>query len=254
MISVSHVRYLYKQVYLPLLACCERQYEHYLEKTAKEYGGLIIALDGLAPEGGEPQLWFIRELNTGLTLRSGWLSKQNQDTFESFLKPLSELPWPILTVLSDKQKGLVPAVAVVFPEAPHQFCQAHYLRNLAEPLAETDSAFNVSLRKAVREEVGTLIASEPPIDAPQIGLLTTTGLLPDNPPVNEFPKVECPSAVVEPPANTVSAAAQTSDTCADEVISATPCALSVDAQGTLSLPTSWHRNLSAFAGYGRLQC
>jgi hypothetical protein len=36
---------------------------------------LIIALDGLAPEGGEPQLWFIRELTSGLTLRSGWLSQ-----------------------------------------------------------------------------------------------------------------------------------------------------------------------------------
>lgn len=177
-ISESHVRYLYQQVYLPLLACHERQYRDRLAQAAQQHGGLIIALDGLAPEGGEPQVWFIRELLTGLSLRSGWLSRFDQDTFEAFLQPLSQLPWPILAVLSDKQKGLLPAVATVLPDALHQFCQAHYLKNLAEPLAAADSAFNVELRKAVRQEVGTLIRAEQPTQASQPGLLTMTGLLP----------------------------------------------------------------------------
>ena len=55
-ISVAHVSYLYQQVYLPLLACHERQHWDRLAQIAKAQGGLIIALDGLAPEGGEPQL------------------------------------------------------------------------------------------------------------------------------------------------------------------------------------------------------
>jgi hypothetical protein len=38
--------------------------------------GLILGLDGLAPEGGEPQLWLVRELQTRLTLRCGWLATQ----------------------------------------------------------------------------------------------------------------------------------------------------------------------------------
>jgi hypothetical protein len=177
-ISESHLRYLYQQVYLPLLACHERQRWNELEQAAEHYGGLIIALDGLAPEGGEAQLWFIRELLTGLTLRSGWLSQQEQSTFEAFLKPLVQLPGPILAVLSDKQKGLVPAVAVVLPHSRHQFCQAHYLKNLAEPLAEADEAFKVELRKAIRQEVGALIRPETPTDAPEAGILTMTGLLP----------------------------------------------------------------------------
>jgi hypothetical protein len=181
-ISESHVRYLYQQVYLPLLACHERQYWNCLAQTAQQHNGLIIALDGLAPVGGEPQLWFIRELLTGLTLRSGWLSRFDQVTFEAFLQPLRQLPWSILAVLSDKQKGLLPAVASVLPGVRHYFCQAHYLKNLAEPLAEADSAFNVELRKAVRREVGALIRAEKPTHAPQPGLLTVTGLLPDNPP------------------------------------------------------------------------
>jgi hypothetical protein len=106
-ISESHIRYLYQHLYLPLLACHERQHHAHLAQVAKQQGGLIVALDGLAPQGGEPQIWFIRELASGLTLRSGWLSQQDQPTFEAFLAPLKHLEWPILAVLSDKQKGLV---------------------------------------------------------------------------------------------------------------------------------------------------
>ena len=177
-LSESHVRYLYQQLYLPLLACHERQHQDHLAQIAKQQGGLIIALDGLAPQGGEPQLWFIRELTSGLTLRSGWLSQQDQTTFEAFLEPLQHLEWPILAVLSDKQTGLVPAVAKVLPDSRYQFCQAHYLRNLAEPLAEVDSAFKVALQKTVRQHVGDLIRHEPRTTPGQAGVLTVTGLLP----------------------------------------------------------------------------
>lgn len=42
--------------------------------------------------------------------------------------------------------GLVPAVATVFPEAKHAFCQMHYLKNAAEPVAEADQAMKVTLQ------------------------------------------------------------------------------------------------------------
>ena len=207
-ISESHVRYLYQQVYLPLLACHGRQYGDRLAQATQQHGGLIIALDGLAPVGGEPQLWFVRELLTGLTLRSGWLTRFDQTTFEAFLGPLSQLAWPVFAVLSDKQKGLVPAVAAVLPNARHHFCHAHYLKNLAEPLAEADSAFKVELRKAARREVGILIRAENPSKTTRPGLLTVTGLLPDD------------SSAAGPDAtHTVSSDTPTSDAAvADEVV------------------------------------
>src|SRR6266850_529894 len=177
-ISESHVRYLYQHLYLPLLACHERQHRERLAQIAQQQGGLIVALDGLAPQGGEPQIWFIRELSSGLTLRSGWLCQQDQPTFEAFLEPLKSLEWPILAVLSDKQTGLVPAVATVLPHSRYQFCQAYYLRNLAAPLAEADAAFKGELRKTVREQVGALLRQEPRTAPGHPGVLTVTGLLP----------------------------------------------------------------------------
>src|SRR5215510_6183577 len=205
-ISVSHVGYLYQQVYLPLLACHERQHRERLAQIAMQQGGLIVALDGLAPQGGEPQIWFIRDLSTGLTLRSGWLAQLDQPTFEAFLAPLRHLEWPILAVLSDKQTGLVPAVATALPNSRHQFCQAHYLRNLAEPLAAADAAFKGELRKTVRQHVGDLLRSEARKPPAHTGVLTVTGLLPS--PVEESTAPACQNL---PPSASPSASAPEAD-------------------------------------------
>jgi len=176
---------------------------------ATQQGGVIVALDGLVPQGGEPQIWFIRDLSSGLTLRSGWLCQQDQPTFEAFLEPLKHLEWPILAVLSDKQTGLVPAVATVLPHSRHQFCQAHYLRHLADPLAEADAAFKGELRKTVREQVGDVIRHEPRTAPGHTGVLTVTGLLPSPLAQPTAPACQCPR-----PRDTLPTPAST----ADEVI------------------------------------
>jgi hypothetical protein len=173
-ICESEVRLLYHERYLPLLACHERQYLEEL-KAVSEQTGLILSTDGLAPEGGEPQLWVVRELQTGLTLRSGWLSQQDQGTFVNFLQPIADLGLRVVAVMSDKQRGLEPAVPLVFPNAKHGFCQMHYLDNAAEPVAEEDQAMKVTLRKSVRSEVGDLIRRE---NVEKPGVLTVTGLVP----------------------------------------------------------------------------
>jgi hypothetical protein len=173
-VSESQVRYLYHHHYLPLLACHERTHLERLTRVA-ERSGLILSLDGLAPEGGEPQLWVIRELQTELTLRSGWLSQQDQTAFANFLRPIRDQGLRVLAVVSDKQRGLVPAVAEVFPKAHHGFCQQHYLKNAGAPVAEADEAMKITLRQGVRAAVGGLIRQE---QAENIGVLTVTGLIP----------------------------------------------------------------------------
>ena len=173
-ISESEVRHLYHDRYLPLLACHEREHLDLL-RVVSEQTGLILSLDGLCPEGGEPQLWVVRELQTDLTLRSGWLSQQDETTFVNFLQPIADLGLRVVAVMSDKQRGLEPAVPVVFPHAKHGFCQTHYLKNAAEPVADEDEAMKVALRKEVRSEVGDLIRQEKG-DKP--GVLTVTGLVP----------------------------------------------------------------------------
>ena len=173
-LSESEVRHLYHERYLALLACHERQQWEQLKRVSAQ-GGLLLSLDGLCPEGGEPQLWVVRELQTGLTVRSGWLSRLDQSAFVNFLQPITQWNLQVLAVLSDKQRGLEPAVAVVFPQAKHALCQTHYLNNAAAPIAEDDEVMKIALRKEVRSELGSLIRQE---DVERPGVLTITGLIP----------------------------------------------------------------------------
>jgi hypothetical protein len=180
-ISESEVRTIYNYRYLPLLACVERQQMAQVETIAKS-GGLWLSFDGLAPEGGEAQLWLVRELHSGLTLRSGWMSQQDETAFVNFLQPIADMGLPIDLVMSDKQRGLVPAVASVFKQAKHCFCQLHYLGNVAEPVHKADEAMKIELRQVVRQEIGGLVRQE---KVEQAGVLTVTGGIPS--PVEDTP-------------------------------------------------------------------
>jgi hypothetical protein len=173
-ISESQVRYLFHFQYLPLLACHERKHLTDLAALAKTTG-LLLGLDGLMPEGGEPQLWVVRELHHGWTLRCGWLERQDQTTFAEFLQPIAALGLPVVATLSDKQTGLLPALEQVFPHACHSFCQVHYFQNAARPIADADEQMKITLRQAVRAEVGELLRPKTPTKP---GVLTITGLLP----------------------------------------------------------------------------
>jgi hypothetical protein len=177
-VSEAEVRHLYDSRYLPLTACLEREQWEELGRLSAE-SGLILSLDGLAPEGGEPQLWVVRELRSAVTRRSGWMSEQSEAAFKAFLQPLAEAleerEWRLAGLISDKQKGLLPAVEKVFPGVPPGYCQSHYLRNLAEPVAKADEAMKRTLRQRVREEVGELLRRE---ENETGASLTVTGWVP----------------------------------------------------------------------------
>lgn len=155
-IGRRHVDLLLQQ-YRLLLACAEYQQPERLAQAVAEYGGLMVTLDGLEPEGAQEQLWVVREGLTGMVLAAGWLSRVNEDTLAALLAPVKALldrhGWPLLATLSDKQKPLVSALEIVWPGTPHQWCQAHYLRNAADPLYDHDEALKTELRKQVRREI-----------------------------------------------------------------------------------------------------
>jgi len=104
----------------------------------------------------------MRELRTGWTLRSGWMTSQDKTAFVEFLQPIAALGLPVTAVMSDKQRTVLLAVAKVFPNALHGFCQFHYLDNAAEPIAAADEQMKIELRQGVRNAVGDLIRQKRP--------------------------------------------------------------------------------------------
>jgi hypothetical protein len=110
--------------------------------------GLLLSLDGLMPEGGEPQLWVIRELQTGWTVRSGWLANQDEATFVAFLRPVAQevvrsldqllrhRPEPRLRQLRD---GLCQALHTLQPTYRELNIAADWLTHLAALLDPASS-------------------------------------------------------------------------------------------------------------------
>ena len=107
-----------------LLLACDRQAAlDRLTQAVAEYGGLIIALDGLEPEGAQEQLWVVREVLTQTVLAAAWLPRVTAETLGELLQPVKEFlehqGFPLLATLSDKQSLLEKALETFWPEVRH---------------------------------------------------------------------------------------------------------------------------------------
>ncbi len=143
------------QQYRTLLACNARLERDRLAQAAQAHGGLILSLDGLEPEGAHEQLWVVREVLTDSILAVGWVPRVTTDSLVSLLAPvqgwLQAASWPVQATVSDRQIPLRMALERVWPDVPHQWCQAHYLRNAVKPLQAHDQALKTDLRQTIRK-------------------------------------------------------------------------------------------------------
>lgn len=156
-LSERQVDYLYNQ-YQILIACVGSQDKKNLDKIVEEHGGLKLSLDGLAPEGASEQLWVVREVESGTMLVVAWLDKVNSETLQKLLRPVESLGMPIVATVSDKQPCLRKALEELWPDMPHQWCQPHYLGNMADPVYEQDRKLKTEMRQTIRASVGESLA------------------------------------------------------------------------------------------------
>lgn len=153
-LSEREVDHLYAH-YQVLMACAERLESTRLQAVVDERGGLIISLDGLAPEGATEQLWVVREVQTEVVLVVGWLPRVNHETLGTLLQPVVDLELPLLATVSDKQGCVRKALAEVWPDVPHQWCHSHYLGNATQPIYTRDLALKTELRQQIRQAIRT---------------------------------------------------------------------------------------------------
>ena len=156
-LSERQVDYLYNR-YQILLACIGNQDRERLQEVSDTHGGLKVALDGLAPEGASEQLWVVREVASQITLVVAWLDKVDHETLQRLLRPVDELAMPILATISDKQPCVKKALEELWPDIPHQWCQPHYLGNIADPLYEQDRKLKTQMGQEIRSEVRASLA------------------------------------------------------------------------------------------------
>lgn len=119
----------------------------------KHQGGIVLCVDGVHFDEASPVLYVQRDAISGEVLYAERHLAQGKADLVPMLRRsaelAAELEVPILGIASDKERSLVPAIAEVFPGVPHQFCQTHFLKNVAEPLKEDDQ----ELARAAKESV-----------------------------------------------------------------------------------------------------
>lgn len=84
----------------------------------------------------------------------------DEATLKRFLASVAALGYPVLAVISDKEQGLPEAVGATWPGVRHQYCQAHYLKNAADPLYTQDRHLKTQMevRREVRQTLGELFS------------------------------------------------------------------------------------------------
>jgi hypothetical protein len=149
LISEREVLYLI-EVFLVLLRCT---YDLRLEEHAGYFRrhGIFMAIDALQPEKGNTALYVVRELKFGLILhQAALLSTAHQTLATRLLQPVKNLGYRVRGLVSDDEKALQLAAALVFPGVAHQTCQLHCLCDAARPIAMEDQAFKKALKQAIR--------------------------------------------------------------------------------------------------------
>jgi hypothetical protein len=122
-----------------------------LKSLLAHQGRVILAIDGLQPDVGHEVLWVIRDCLSGeILLAKSLLSARHEDLVTLLSTVEAACPVPIAGVVSDGQHSIRMAVAAVFPEAPYQLCQFHYLREAGRPIYEKDRNAKKELKKKVR--------------------------------------------------------------------------------------------------------
>jgi Transposase, Mutator family len=122
-----------------------------LREVLERQGRVVLALDGLQPDVGQEVLWVVRECLSGEILLARSLLSATEESLVGLLGEVAEgLEVPVVGVVSDGQHPIRRAVGRVFPQAPHQLCQFHYLREAAKEVYEADRHAKKELKKRVR--------------------------------------------------------------------------------------------------------
>lgn len=148
-VNERNVGKLYRQ-YLALLGATSEVIRRKLDAIVEKHGGLIFGVDALQPEGHGSLLYMLYEILSGSVVSAIQLEPPNEKDLTDWL--MTYQGYPVLASVSDGEERIIAALRAIWPNAPRQRCQEHFLGNLAEEVLENDT----ELRKQMRVDLGGL--------------------------------------------------------------------------------------------------
>lgn len=121
---------------------------------------MVLSFDGGKPIRDNDSVWFVRDLMSGITLAALPMTSCTTEALVDMLTPIKVFArrhnTPVIAIVSDKESKNLAAARKVFPKARHQYCQVHYVGNLAEPVAKVDRELRNDVKEAMRGKVGEI--------------------------------------------------------------------------------------------------
>lgn len=154
-VTQRHVCELFRS-YVALTKLARGDEEEVRQRLLKQ-GGVVVMADGVQYDDASPVLYLVWDAISGLPLYGERRTFKGKDDLVPLLERVKRLGVPILGVVSDKEKGLLPAIREVFPDVPHQVCQNHFLKNCAAGMSADLTALGKSVE--IRAEEVRKIAS-----------------------------------------------------------------------------------------------
>lgn len=136
------------------LASLARGDDAALRARLRAQGGIVLMVDGVQFDDRSPVLYMAWDSQSGTPLFGERKPFRGEEDLVPLLERVRNMDVPVIAVVTDKEKGLVPAVERVFPGVPYQFCHTHFLKNCAKPMQADLTALQASVRRraeAVRE-------------------------------------------------------------------------------------------------------
>lgn len=129
-IHQAHVGRLFRV----FLALCKmaRGDEEQVRQRLREQGGIVLMVDGVQFDGSSPVLYLAWDALSGTPLFAERMEDRSAPALSELLMRVKKMGVKVVGVVTDAEKGLVPAVQKVFPEVP----QTHFLKNSAEPMEQ----------------------------------------------------------------------------------------------------------------------
>jgi hypothetical protein len=147
-ISLKEIQLL-SEVFLALVETVVKDDPQVVEQLRAQ-GGIVLAADGIQPEKGNETLWLFRDVLSGRILVARNLLSSSNEDLAPLIAEVKKLDVPVLGVISDKQSSICLAIEKELPGVPHQLCQYHYLRDVAQPVCEADRRLKKQLKQKIR--------------------------------------------------------------------------------------------------------
>ena len=122
-----------------------------LKARLRAQGGIVLMFDGVQFDERSPVLYLAWDAISGQPLFGERKTLRSQRDLVPVLERVRDMDVPVIGVVTDKERALVPAVEEVFPGTPYQFCHTHFVKNCAKPLKEDTSSLGSSVRRRAEE-------------------------------------------------------------------------------------------------------